>query len=855
MDLLTLWRDHRALDRWELIPVARMFLLRVVERVLAHVGRPLTASDREGLHHVAYRRWLDARTDPPRFRPHEETDKFARPGYHLTFKSQTPSAKPLDRVLLNPWPTEGHLSWQLGLQVDFTEAGSLGRWLPEAILVGVHAWGVDMGSRLHRGSYSQGNPANYAVVWKRLEEAGVPDRVSEAWRPFQVRAARHEDLADAHLLLGIRVADPGRWTSLEDLEAHCARLLATLWPVLPPPPEVVPVERRTVGSTAVDPPRPPARDDRAAGDPPRLARRLARWFADQGLEYSPDQIAAVYTALKTKGFVILAGLTGTGKTRLATELARLLSSREPCFQAVRPDWRDATPVLGYHNPFTQRYQETPILQFLRAAEAEWEGEAPAEPAEALPVERLAQLLREQLDPGRIQTLREGLARWRGDPADWADEDVAELWYPRRNAMGSVGQAPRLRCDLGALRRATQLLADRDRGLGERYRDAVLTLAQGERVRPVARVLRALAAVEPGRVAPVFQLGYLKRLLRLLGIDRPFDVGAVLDGDGDPAGLDACWDALQERLRDVVGRAGLRPDDVAAVGAAAWVLARYADGGTGDRETPGEARPYFLTLDEMNLARVEYYLADLLSAMETDREQAIDLLAGAPGGGSGPAGSAGDGAAAGAVRVRLAPNVYILGTVNIDETTFTFSPKVLDRAFTVAFRDVRLGPDYPPEPVAGAGTALSDEERALLRSDFARDGRFAGVDKDLVRAAARSYPWIVPALAELNEQLKPHDLHFGYRVVDEILAFVYLGLESPLRDGFDSAAAEVSAGAGREVPTQPAPSGEATPGEPDAGAAPAVPSERSADQAAGDPEASDLVPDVPPGAHAERVAFD
>ena len=33
---------------------------------------------------------------------------------------------------------------------------------------------------------------------------------------------------------------------------------------------------------------------------------------------------------------------------------------------------------------------------------------------------------------------------------------------------------------------------------------------------------------------------------------------------------------------------------------------------------------------------------------------------------------------------IPPNIYFVGTVNIDETTHMFSPKVLDRAFTIEF---------------------------------------------------------------------------------------------------------------------------------------------------------------------------
>lgn len=101
--------------------------------------------------------------------------------------------------------------------------------------------------------------------------------------------------------------------------------------------------------------------------------------------------------------------------------------------------------------------------------------------------------------------------------------------------------------------------------------------------------------------------------------------------------------------------------------------------------------YYVCLDELNLARPEYYLAPILSALETT-EHMIDL--GAPG----PTAKTADGSL---LRnpFRLPLNVTLTGTVNVDESTFALSDKLLDRANVIelteidleAFRSIYSGP--------------------------------------------------------------------------------------------------------------------------------------------------------------------
>jgi len=79
----------------------------------------------------------------------------------------------------------------------------------------------------------------------------------------------------------------------------------------------------------------------------------------------------------------------------------------------------------------------------------------------------------------------------------------------------------------------------------------------------------------------------------------------------------------------------------------------------EKRTP---KPCHLVLDEMNLARVEYYFAKFLSAMEVRMREGEGKIELAPD-----------------KQVSLPPNLYFIGTVNVDETTHSFADKVYDRA--------------------------------------------------------------------------------------------------------------------------------------------------------------------------------
>ena len=83
-------------------------------------------------------------------------------------------------------------------------------------------------------------------------------------------------------------------------------------------------------------------------------------------------------------------------------------------------------------------------------------------------------------------------------------------------------------------------------------------------------------------------------------------------------------------------------------------------------------PHFLILDEMNLSHVERYFADFLSVMESKEKIGLHSDREKPKSGV-------------PFEIDWPTNLFLIGTVNIDETTYMFSPKVLDRANVIEFR--------------------------------------------------------------------------------------------------------------------------------------------------------------------------
>jgi hypothetical protein len=221
-----------------------------------------------------------------------------------------------------------------------------------------------------------------------------------------------------------------------------------------------------------------------------------------------------------------------------------------------------------------------------------------------------------------------------------------------------------------------------------------------------------------------------------------------------------------------------------------------------------AIPHFLLFDEMNLSHVERYFAPFLSLMEAstiveDSDNAalidarsvkviselLDL--------EDPSTSEAKSAkllAANEQPLRLPPNLFYVGTVNVDETTYMFSPKVLDRAHVLEVKSLR-----PSEYQSGAAfeetidlamanqllrEAIDDREAGEGRDSDPTKVLYPLVDKHGVDAIEfDQYRQItLMVLDGCFKLLAPVGFEFAFRINKEIYAYMLVWVKAQIAKG-------------------------------------------------------------------------
>ena len=209
-------------------------------------------------------------------------------------------------------------------------------------------------------------------------------------------------------------------------------------------------------------------------------------------------------------------------------------------------------------------------------------------------------------------------------------------------------------------------------------------------------------------------------------------------------------------------------------------------------------PFFLCLDEMNLAPVEQYFAEYLSVLETRKQRNGRIVSDPlfP-----PLNNFGknkhnawvgdsilndlfgdiweingqiiekDKGREAQLRetfrtkgICLPPNLIVMGTVNMDETTFSFSRKVLDRAMTFEMNDANL---------EGGLTAAENRLPAIEASAVLP---YAVEAMDVYEKSPKLCDTVIKYLSQINETLKGSPFRIAYRTRNEAILYVLANMQ-------------------------------------------------------------------------------
>ena len=162
------------------------------------------------------------------------------------------------------------------------------------------------------------------------------------------------------------------------------------------------------------------------------------------------------------------------------------------------------------------------------------------------------------------------------------------------------------------------------------------------------------------------------------------------------------------------------------------------------------RVALVILDEMNLARIEYYFADFLAVMEKTPDDWYVSLVNSNDDEEKPAGLRGG------TQLRVTPNIWFIGTANRDESTMGITDKVYDRAQIMTF-DKR----------AAAFEADCSEQIQMSFDEF--DGLLENaVNNHDLRMSAKDWEDIDTLDVEMKEEL---DITFGNRIRNQMERFI------------------------------------------------------------------------------------
>lgn len=186
--------------------------------------------------------------------------------------------------------------------------------------------------------------------------------------------------------------------------------------------------------------------------------------------------------------------------------------------------------------------------------------------------------------------------------------------------------------------------------------------------------------------------------------------------------------------------------------------------------------HIVCFDEMNLARVEHYFSQFLSVLELEENKRFLPLY------NEDAVSRTYNSNFFGPKVKIGPNVVFVGTVNLDESTYHFSDKVLDRANVITLNMVSYLEVIESANATDYEAPKNTEKREPIPYDDYKEFRKKEKKLSLTKEEA-SFLW------ELHKEFQTcnRNLGIGWRIVKQISSFlINLTADAPLsrQEGFD-----------------------------------------------------------------------
>lgn len=432
----------------------------------------------------------------------------------------------------------------------------------------------------------------------------------------------------------------------------------------------------------------------------RTLNDVLEFIKEQGFFYTEEQVYNFYISLRTKPFVIISGISGSGKSKIADLFAEYMSnsygnSDNYELIAVKPNWTDSRGIFGYHNLLNDTYQATPVVRlFLRAL---------ANPSKPY------FLVLDEMNLAKVE---------------YYFSDFLSLIESRRLDIFNLSKF--------------------DDIFHEKF-NKDMTLSQ-------AIILAALLHKDRSNFSDVET--YRTTAVAKWWKEKYFK------------GTDNNWtpqfrsELNQGRETGTLFENGYKADGTRLAGKAFWAKPQGNAYKLKDVEDMNEhtLKNYMQVLNTLELCgikqeKIGLHLEKQPLKTQINQEDFNQELYCDGGNYYVPS------------ELEIPLNVFVIGTVNVDETTYMFSPKVLDRSNVIEFNDVDLFNAY------GYGNETSDNTYTNINAEKKLDLRINIATSDDTKKIISKYPTTFSIIVEIFELLKNKNKHFGYRVFNEISLFI------------------------------------------------------------------------------------